>query len=363
MKSAPAAAQGNALSSRGLARRMQSEVLVGPCLKYGPAGDANYMRKHLVSILYLGLILVGLQLASYAQGIVATHTSDGRLIYENADAPSTPMPVTTDSGMVYWSNRENRWKPVPPANSHSGRAAQSAAEEVRRMIRRAARHNPQLATNGGTLMVASNQVQNLRDLGGQDGLEATTKSGNSQSQNQVLATSTPASALATGQTVASVRAPGAPGWIDSIVEQAALRHAVDPNLVRAIIKVESNFNPQAVSRKGAIGLMQLMPRTAKSLNVNNPYDPAQNVDAGVRHFKELLDSYNGNLELSLAAYNAGVTAVHRSGGVPNYSETRNYVKRITGMYGSTTAARMFSTGHPMIFKRDAQGHLSVSDTE
>jgi hypothetical protein len=87
------------------------------------------------------------------------------------------------------------------------------------------------------------------------------------------------------------------------------------------------------------------------------------VDAGVRHFKQLLDSYGGNVELSLAAYNAGATAVHRSGGVPNYSETRNYVKRITGMYGSTTAPRMFTTGRPVIFKRDAQGHLSVSDME
>ena len=151
-------------------------------------------------------------------------------------------------------------------------------------------------------------------------------------------------------------------WIDKVVEQAAVRHDVDPNLVRAIIKVESNFNPQAVSRKGAIGLMQLMPRTARSLNVSNPYDPAQNVDAGVRHFKELLDSYHGNLELSLAAYNAGAGAVHRSRGVPKYPETRNYVKRITGLYGSNTA-RLFTVGHPLEFKRDADGHLSVSDLE
>jgi soluble lytic murein transglycosylase-like protein len=133
--------------------------------------------------------------------------------------------------------------------------------------------------------------------------------------------------------------------------------------VRAIVQVESNFNPHAVSRKGAIGLMQLMPRTAKSLNVSNPYDPAQNVDAGVRHFKELLDSYGGNLELSLAAYNAGVSAVHKSGGVPHYSETRNYVKKITGIYGSNTA-RLYANGHPPLeIKRDAQGHLSVSDID
>jgi len=109
-------------------------------------------------------------------------------------------------------------------------------------------------------------------------------------------------------------------------------------------------------------LMQLMPSTAKSLNVTNPYDPAQNVDAGVRHFKQLLDSYNGNVELSLAAYNAGAGAVQRSRGVPRYSETQNYVKRITSLYASN-GKRQFTIGHPLEFKRDADGHLSVSDIE
>ena len=108
--------------------------------------------------------------------------------------------------------------------------------------------------------------------------------------------------------------------------------------------------------------MQLMPRTAKSLNVSNPYDPAQNVDAGVRHFKELLDSYGGNLELSLAAYNAGVGAVQKSRGVPNYSETRNYVKRITGIYGSSSA-RVVNDRRPLILARDSEGHLSISNLE
>ena len=309
------------------------------------------MRRHLLSVLCSGLLLALSQPVACAQGIVATHTSDGRLVYENAPEKAAQAKATEpDSGLVYWSNRENRWKPVPPMYSHSRRAAQSAALEVRRLIRNAALKNPRLAADGNALRAASEQVR------------GSSRGAALAPPPQMIANATPASALADRQTIGAAQVPNGSEWIDNIVEQTAVRHAVDPNLVRAIIKVESNFNPHAVSRKGAIGLMQLMPRTAKSLNVNNPYDPAQNVDAGVRHFKQLLDSYNGNLELSLAAYNAGVTAVHRSRGVPRYRETRTYVKRITGIYGSTTA-RLYTTGHPLVLKRDADGHLSVSDIE
>ncbi|HJX01075.1 MAG TPA: lytic transglycosylase domain-containing protein [Terriglobales bacterium] len=308
------------------------------------------MRKHLLSVLCPGLLLVSLHQFARAQGIVATHTSDGRLVYENAPEKTAQAKAADDTGLVYWSNRENRWKPVPPMYSHSRRAAQSAAVEVRRLIRNAALKNPRLAADGNALRAASEQVH-----------------GASRREQLPLpptpaANAAPTSLIAKRQPGGAGQVPNGSEWIDNIVEQTALRHAVDPNLVRAIIQVESNFNPHAVSRKGAIGLMQLMPRTAKSLNVNNPYDPAQNVDAGVRHFKQLLDSYNGNLELSLAAYNAGVTAVHRSRGVPRYRETRTYVKRITGIYGSTTA-RLYTNGHPLVLKRDAEGRLSVSDIE
>src|SRR5450631_21776 len=159
--------------------------------------------------------------------------------------------------------------------------------------------------------------------------------------------------------------------IDAAIDQAASRHNVDPSLVRAVIKVESNFNPNAVSRTGAMGLMQLMPQTARSLNVVNPFDPQQNVDAGVRHLRKLLDSYGGNVRLSLAAYNAGSGAVARSAGVPRFRETQNYVRRITNLYnggsepGSYTIGSPFAneTHEPVHVQRDARGVLFISNTE
>ena len=149
--------------------------------------------------------------------------------------------------------------------------------------------------------------------------------------------------------------------------QAAARHNVDPSLVRSVVKVESNFNPNAVSRKGAMGLMQLMPSTARSLNVSNPFDPAQNVDAGVRHLRKLLDSYGGNVRLSLAAYNAGSGAVARSAGVPHFRETQNYVRRITNLYngGASRFVRDWASPvhDPVHVQRDARGVLYISNTE
>jgi len=155
--------------------------------------------------------------------------------------------------------------------------------------------------------------------------------------------------------------------IDAAIDQAAARHNVDPSLVRAVIKVESNFNPNAVSRTGAMGLMQLMPQTARSLNVVNPFDPQQNVDAGVRHLKRLMESYGGDVKLSLAAYNAGAGAVARSAGIPHFRETRNYVKRITQLYygGGDASYRILGSPmrQPVRVTRDDRGVLNFSNTD
>ena len=118
----------------------------------------------------------------------------------------------------------------------------------------------------------------------------------------------------------------------NVVSQISKKHGVDEKLVQALIKQESGFNPKAKSKAGAMGLMQLMPATAKNMGVKDPYNTVQNVEGGVKYLKSMLNKYNGNIILALAAYNAGPGAVDKYSGVPPYSETQNYVRNILANY-------------------------------
>jgi soluble lytic murein transglycosylase-like protein len=127
--------------------------------------------------------------------------------------------------------------------------------------------------------------------------------------------------------------------MDAYIKQVAARYNVPADLVAAVIEAESDNNPRAVSRRGARGLMQLMPKTARTLGVHDPFDPRANIDAGVRHLRALMDRFgSNNLPLVLAAYNAGEVAVIKHRGVPPYRETRAYVKRILKKLDRRTAA-------------------------
>lgn len=133
------------------------------------------------------------------------------------------------------------------------------------------------------------------------------------------------------------------------IRDVAARYGVSPRLVAAIVEAESEFNPRAESRKGARGLMQLMPATATSLQVEDAFDPRSNIDGGVRHLRRLMDRFDGDLPVVLAAYNAGEQAVIQHGGVPPYGETRRYVRRI-----------LRRIGHPSVAAAPARGGMSTA---
>ena len=148
--------------------------------------------------------------------------------------------------------------------------------------------------------------------------------------------------------------------IEVMIREVSARYRVDPALVRAVIETESNWNSTAVSSKGALGLMQLVPGTAQQMGVSNAFDPKQNLDGGVRYLHTLLERYNGDLDKALAAYNAGPGAVDRAGGVPRYRETREYVQKVTDSYfrpGSDRLPHAYDAPHPIYRTVDEDGRV------
>jgi len=140
-------------------------------------------------------------------------------------------------------------------------------------------------------------------------------------------------------TIDSVVAIPAPHAYDDYIREASTRYGVDATLIRSVMQTESAFDALAVSRAGAMGLMQLMPEVALELGVEDPFDPRQNVMGGAKYLRRLLNLYKGNVPLALASYNAGATNVAQYGGVPPFPETQNYVKQITRLVSSSRRAR------------------------
>jgi soluble lytic murein transglycosylase len=153
--------------------------------------------------------------------------------------------------------------------------------------------------------------------------------------------------------------------LEAIISEYSRRTRLDPDLVRAVIRAESSFDARAVSRQGAMGLMQLMPATAKAMSVADPFDPEENVRGGTLYLRQMLDAFRGSLELALAAYNAGPEAVRRFAGVPPYRETVDYVEKVMRLYNGDSsyavrATQSIGRGRQTFVSRDASGRLTLS---
>ena len=272
----------------------------------------------------LSLAVLALAASLAAQSLQPTSVN-GRVVWTN-DTPGhsgeQTVRATHPAQLFYWSNVELRWKPIRPATPSALHSAQVVAGEVSTYIE----SRPRLDSHPAPI------------------------------KGELAARNPNYSTAAANRLVTAAE-------IDRYINEAAARNHVDPNLVRALVKVESNFNPRAISNKGAMGLMQLMPATARMYVVRNPFDSKQNVEAGVRHLKGLLDNFRGDVSLTLAAYNAGQGAVQRSGGIPPYTETRNYVKRITNLMGGSPVVRFSSLPMPIHVSRDERGILVITNTD
>ena len=150
-----------------------------------------------------------------------------------------------------------------------------------------------------------------------------------------------------------------------LIDQVATQYDIDPELVNAVARVESNFNPSAVSPKGALGIMQLLPSTADRFGVHDVYDPKQNIEGGVRYLKFLDNMFSGNLPLVLAAYNAGENAVKRFDGVPPYTETQNYIRKIQQFYkkDNISSQKKDALKSNIISYQDSNGGVFYSNLE
>lgn len=215
-----------------------------------------------------------------------------------------------------------------------------------------------------TMMILSFSAKNVVE--GQEIVKVTGKDGkkiyaNTEEVYQLVNNANPSETVKIQTTPADNRASQE---IDNLIDHISGQHGVDPELVKAVARVESNYNPRAVSYKGALGLMQLLPETAKRFGVFNVWDPQQNIEGGVKFLKFLSGMFPNNLPYVLAAYNAGENAVVRHRGIPPYRETQAYVRRITGLYkkGSVLTAGSEPDGGIVCY-RDEVGRVVYSNLE